>query len=215
VRLVEDSTPGEIARSHELLREVAERRTGPTARIYRPRPTVAFGRLDARAEGFAAASEAARAHGFEPVVRVTGGHAAAYTGAAVVYDEITPTERLGVEVGARFERMASVVAAALSSLGVDARIGELPGEYCPGEWSVNAGGRVKLAGIAQRVVARAALVSAVIVVGDGGRVRAVLTDVYARLGLDWDPSTAGAVDDVAPGVDARAVSDALIRIRFG
>jgi lipoate-protein ligase A len=212
VRIVEDAAPA----GAELLHRVASREIGETARLVRPAPTVAFGRLDARLPGFEAAAAAARAHGFAPVVRTVGGHAAAYTGAAVVYEEVTPTERLAVEVGERFAAMAELVAGALGSLGVDARIGEIPGEYCPGEWSVSAGGLVKLAGIAQRLVSRAALVSAVIVAGDGARVRAVLTDVYAALGLDWDPATAGAVDDVAPGVGADDVRGALLaRRRIG
>jgi octanoyl-[GcvH]:protein N-octanoyltransferase len=209
VQLVEEAEPA----GAELLGRVASREIGATARLVRPSPTVAFGRLDARAPGFEAAAVAARAHGFAAVVRTVGGHAAAYTDAAVVYEEVTPTERLAVEVRERFEAMAELVAGALGSLGVDARIGEIAGEYCPGEWSVSAGGRVKLAGIAQRLVSRAALVSAVIVVGDGARVRAVLVDVYAALGLDWDPRTAGAVDDVAPGVTVEAVREALIARR--
>jgi hypothetical protein len=34
--------------------------------------------------------------------------------------------------GERFERFASLIAAALGGLGVDARVGEVAGEYCPG-----------------------------------------------------------------------------------
>src|SRR3712207_7304772 len=52
---------------------------------------------------------------------------------------------------ARFTAMAELVRAALARLGVPAQVGELPGEYCPGAWSLHAGG-VKLAGIAQRVI---------------------------------------------------------------
>jgi len=207
------TSPGEpsldVAVTHALLRRVAARAAPATVRVYRPGATVAFGRLDALRDGYGAAAGAARAHGFTPVLRMVGGHAAAYTDAAVVYEEITPTERLGVEVRERFAAFAGRLARALASLGVDARVGEIPGEYCPGEWTVGAGG-VKLAGVAQRVVSRAALVSAAVVVGDGERVRSVLTEVYARLGLDWEPRTAGAVADVVPGVGVEAVRDAIV-----
>ena len=217
VRLLEESTPGDpsldLAVSHALLRRVAAREAPATVRLYRPGPTVAFGRLDALREGFAHATEAARAHGFTPVLRSVGGHAAAYTGGAIVYEEITPQERLAVEVRERFEDVSGLLVAALVSLGADARVGEIPGEYCPGEFSVNAGGNVKLVGVAQRVVARAALVSAVVVVRDGERVRAVLRDVNARLGVEWEPRTAGALADVVPGVDVAAVRDALVAHR--
>jgi lipoate-protein ligase A len=214
VRLLEDSDPDEpwldLALSEVLLRRVAERAEPATVRLYQPGPTVAFGRLDARRDGFRAAAQAAREHGFAPVLRSVGGHAAAYTGQALVYDEITPQPRLAVELRERFEAVAGTLAAALTSLGADARIGRVPGEYCPGDFSVNAGGTTKLVGIAQRVVARAALVSAVIVVGDGDRVRSVLGDVNAMLGLEWEPRTAGALADAVPGVDVARVRDAVI-----
>src|SRR5690242_3381396 len=42
-------------------------------RVHRPRPTAAFSRVDSLAPGFPAAQEAARAHGFAPVVRPAGG----------------------------------------------------------------------------------------------------------------------------------------------
>ena len=38
----------------------------------------------------------------------------------------------------RFEEVAGLIADALRALGVDARVGEVPGEYCPGAYSVNA-----------------------------------------------------------------------------
>ena len=215
--LLEESTPDDppldLAVTHALLRRVAARDVPATMRLYRAGPTVAFGRLDALSDGFVHAVGAARAHGFTPVLRSVGGHAAAYTSEAIVYEEITPQERLAVEVRERFEDVSGLLVAALGSLGVDARVGEIPGEYCPGEFSVNAGGKVKLVGIGQRVVARAALVSAVVVVRDGERVRAVLRDVNARLGVEWEPRTAGAVDDVVAGADVDAVRDALLSHR--
>ena len=89
-------------------------------------------------------------------------------------------------------------------------MGEVAGEYCPGAFSVNARGRVKLIGTAQRLVRGAALLGASIVVGDGAGVRSVLTDVYAALEFDWDATTAGAVDEEVPGITLDAVEAAVI-----
>jgi lipoate-protein ligase A len=217
VLLLEDSTPDEpwldLAISDALLRRVAQREVPATMRLYQPGPTVAFGRLDALREGYRAAAQAARDHGFTPARRSVGGLAAAYTDRALVYDEITPQPRLAVELRDRFEDVAGVLVAALTSVGVDARVGQIPGEYCPGEFSISTGGTTKVVGIAQRVVARAALVSAVIVVADGDAVRSVLRDVNARLGHDWEPQTAGALADVLPGVDVATVRDAVVAQR--
>src|SRR3954468_8575063 len=213
VELVEasfaDDPPLDLAVSHALLRRVAAGARPATLRVYRPGPTVAFGRLDALQDGFGEAVHAAREHGFVPALRIAGGRAAAYTAEALVVDEITPQPGLAVEVRERFEAFAELVAAALRDAGADARVGAVPGEYCPGDYSVNAGGTVKLAGVAQRLIRGAALVSAVIVLDDAARVRDALRDVYARLGLAWEPSTAGALADVAPGADAAALREAL------
>ena len=89
-------------------------------------------------------------------------------------------------------------------------MGEVPGEYCPGAYSVNARGRVKLIGTAQRLVRGGALLGASIVVGDGPGVRAVLRDVYAALELEWDDATAGAVDEEVAGVTVDEVERAVI-----
>ncbi len=89
-------------------------------------------------------------------------------------------------------------------------MGEVPGEYCPGAYSVNARGSVKLIGTAQRLVRGGALLGASIVVGDGPGVRAVLRDVYAALELEWDDATAGSVDDEVAGVTVDEVERAVI-----
>ena len=86
----------------------------------------------------------------------------------------------------------------------------MPGEYCPGEFSVNARGKTKLIGAAQRVVRGGWLLSTVVVVDSAPRVRAVLEDVYAKLGLEWDPATTGAVANEKPGVSVEDVRNAIL-----
>ena len=106
--------------------------------------------------------------------------------------------------------MAELVRAALAGLGVDARVGEVPGEYCPGAFSVNAGGRVKLAGIGQRLIKGGAHVGCVIVAGGSEELRDVLVPVYEALGIDWDPATAGSVEDEVAGVTPAEVEAAIL-----
>jgi octanoyl-[GcvH]:protein N-octanoyltransferase len=52
-------------------------------------------------------------------------------------------------------------------------------------------------------------------VEDSAPIRSVLTDSYAALGLDWDPTTAGAVNDLVPGLDVQAIEDAVISTYAG
>lgn len=197
-----------VALPHALLDLVAAGRRRPVLRCYRPAATVAFGRRDTFLPGFPDAIAAASRHGFSPVIRGAGGRAAAYDEGSLIFDEVMPAD--GSAIRERFADDAHRQARALQSLGVDARVGEVPGEYCPGEFSVNARGRVKLIGAAERIVKGAWLHSSVIVVEAAPRLRAVLTDVYGALGLDWDPSTTGAVADEAPGTGIEDVRAALL-----
>jgi hypothetical protein len=98
----------------------------------------------------------------------------------------------------------------LQALGVPARVGAVPGEYCPGEFSVNAAGATKLVGTAQRLTRHGYLLSAVLLVSDPEPVRAVLTDTYALLGLAWRPETVGCVADHVPGITPPEVWQALL-----
>jgi octanoyl-[GcvH]:protein N-octanoyltransferase len=183
----------EVAVAHALLERANAGEIGPVLRIYRPAPTVAFGRLDALRPGYAAAARAASARGFEPVLRAPGGHAIAYHDGCLGIDEVVPAEDPIAGMQERFAASGELLAGALRSLGVDARVGRVPREFCPGDYTVNARGRVKLVGTAQRVVRHGSLLAASVAVSDGAALRDVLAGVYAALELDWDEATAGAV----------------------
>jgi lipoate-protein ligase A len=119
-----------------------------------------------------------------------------------------PDPKTGIE--ARFSAIAGLMIEAFETLGIDARVGEVPGEYCPGRWSVNVGGKVKVMGVGQRLVRGAAHVGGVVVVDDGERIRDVLIPVYRALEIDWDPRTTGALADRAPGLDNAKVIKAIV-----
>lgn len=203
----------DLAAGITLLRAVAAGDQPATLRLYRPQPTLAFGQRDTRLSGFPAAEAAARECGFEPLVRRAGGRAAAYHQGCLVIDHVEPQTDAVAGSRARFAGFGDLLAGALTSLGVTAGVGEIPGEYCPGEYSVHgtgAVGQLKLVGTAQRVVAGAWLFSSVVVVEDSAPIREVLTSSYAAMGLDWDPVTAGAVEDLVPGITVGMVEDAVL-----
>jgi octanoyl-[GcvH]:protein N-octanoyltransferase len=206
---VEREGRGQLAQT-ALLQRAARVGPEPVVRVYRPGPTVAFGRLDSLRPRFRAAAAAARRHGFSPVIRAPGGHAAAYDGGSLCVEQVVAEAQAISGLQDRFRAGAELIAEALRAVGADADVGEVAGEYCPGAWSVHDGGRVKLAGTAQRVVRGASLLGASIVVRGGEAVRAVLRDVNAELGLEWDPATAGAVEDALPGVSVDDVERALV-----
>ena len=215
LRLIRHSFPDQpelsTAVSRTILRRVAAGELPATIRIHRPGNEVAFGRQDLASPAYEAAADAARAAGFAAVERLAGGRAAVFHPGTIAiaraYADPQPPKR----TYARFEEMADLIAGALRGLGVDARVGEVPGEYCPGAYSVNARGTTKLSGIGQRMIRGGAHMGGVVVASGGSEVARVLGPVYRALELDWDPSTSGDVSaEVGREVDPGDVEEALI-----
>jgi octanoyl-[GcvH]:protein N-octanoyltransferase len=145
------------------------------------------------------------------VERLAGGRAALFHQGTLAIARAYPDPQPPRRTYARFEEMGGLVAETLRGLGVDARVGEVPREYCPGAYSVNARGAIKLAGIGQRMIRGGAHVGGVVVVSGAGLVREVLTPVYEALELDWNPATAGSVaDELDRDVELDEVEGALV-----
>jgi lipoate-protein ligase A len=183
----------------------------PVLRLYRPAPTVAFSGRDCASPGIANAAVAARSRGFIPVRRGAGGRAVAYHGGALCVDHVSQDGAEKTSIAERFALFGALYRDTLLGLGIEAAtVGEVPGEYCPGEYSVNDGNGHKLIGTAQRLVPGAWMFNAVVVVSDPDPLRDVLRAVYRELSLDWDPATVGAIDRVVPGVGQQEVEGAFV-----
>lgn len=199
-----------MAISHSILSAVSGGELGPTLRLHVPGAMVAFGRSDRVTPGYAGAVRAARAHGFSAVERLAGGRAAVFHESTIAFSLALPEPEPKTGIHERFELISAIMVDAFVSLGIDARVGEIRGEYCPGQWSVNVGGKVKVMGVGQRLVRRAAHIGGVVVVDDGERIRDVLIPVYRALGLDWDPRTAGSLADRSPGLTTDLVMESIL-----
>jgi lipoate-protein ligase A len=214
LRLLRDSFADDpaldAAVSRALMLRVASGELPETLRIAVPGTTVAFAKRDAVAPGYEEAVRAAREHGFEATLRLAGGRAAVFHDGTMEIGHAVPDEEPRAGIHQRFERTAGRLARAVATLGVDARVGEVPGEYCPGRYSVNARGAVKLAGIGQRLVGGGSHTGVVLVVEGGDRVNEVIEPVYAALGLDWDPAATGSVRAESPSASWSSVRDALV-----
>jgi octanoyl-[GcvH]:protein N-octanoyltransferase len=197
----------DAAVSAALLSRARDEGTG-SLRLFVPGRAVVFGRQDRSRPGFRRAVAAAEREGFAPVMRLAGGRAAVFHEGTVAIALTIPEERPRETITGRFEAVAGAVAAAIRSFGADARVGEVPGEYCPGGYSVNTSGTRKVAGLGQRLTRGAAHVGGVVVVDDSDLVVRALEPVYRHLGYDWDPLTTGAVSDDAPAT-VGAMIDAL------
>jgi octanoyl-[GcvH]:protein N-octanoyltransferase len=214
LRLLQDSFADDpaldAAVSRALMLRVAAGELPETLRIARPGTTVAFAKRDAVAPGYESAVRAAREQGFEATLRLAGGRAAIFHDGTMEIGHAVPDDEPRAGIHTRFQHTADRLARALATLGVDARVGEIAGEYCPGRYSVNARGAVKLAGIGQRVVGGGSHTGVVLVVEGEDRINGVLEPVYAALGLDWEPAATGSVRTESSGATWESVRDAIV-----
>jgi lipoate-protein ligase A len=200
----------DTAVSAAVLHRVAAGLEPPTLRLWIPDRSVAFGRQDRARPGYRTAVAAVASLGFRPVERLAGGRAAVFHEGTIAFSWATPEPHGPATITARFAVIAEIVRSALASLGLDARIGAVPGEYCPGEWSVNLDGTRKVMGVGQRLVRGGAHVGGVIVVTDPELVNLPLSPAYRALDYEWRPEATGAIDQALPGIDAPPVIAALL-----
>lgn len=159
---------------------------------YRPGREVLFSGQDKASPDFMDAVGAAKHQGFLPLRRSCGGRAVVFHPGCLALTWTSFSESGVGGIDSRFAKTAGWIKSALRTLGLPAEIGELPGEYCPGEWSVSVSGK-KVAGVAQRVVKDAAQVSVIITLFGASGSNEMLVPLYGALGLELDPERTGEV----------------------
>jgi octanoyl-[GcvH]:protein N-octanoyltransferase len=162
------------------------------------------------APGFPSATDAAVRHGRTPIVRLAGGHAAAYDHGCLIIELVRPVKALVGGLDSRFQEMASLLRDATASAGVLLELGELPGEYCPGRFSLHLPRGPRVGGIAQCVIQGAALTTAVLVVRGGDGLRATISDVYKALDLPVRRDLAGAIADGHPDITINTIEGSVL-----
>ena len=203
--------PGlDTATSRALLIRASQGDIQETFRLSLPGRVVAFGKRDTLHSGYRGAVAAARGMGFEAVERLAGGRAAVFHEGALAFSWTIPDDDPRSGITERFVKLSSLMVRSFAAVGVDAAVGELPGEYCPGAYSVHTVTGVKVMGVGQRLAKNASHVGGVIVVSMPQLLRDVLIPVYEALDLPWDPATAGALQNVAAGVTLQETADSVI-----
>jgi octanoyl-[GcvH]:protein N-octanoyltransferase len=178
-------------------------------RFRRPRPTAAFSPQDTTHASYERVRQVARDRGFEPIERGTGGRLTMFDENALAITLIWPHTAPHAHTIKRYEIFSGVIAGALAKLGIDARVGELPDEYCPGKFSINAQGRIKLVGIAQRMNRTCVQMGAIIAVERSERACAAIADAYGEMALPFDPKTYGAITELVPSMSYSAARDVI------
>lgn len=186
-----------MARVRRMLSSL-EQDSPASLRAYRPRPTAAFSPRDTTHPHYHHLTSLLGARGFAPAERGAGGQLAIYDEAALVIDLVAPHAQPRDHTRERYRLFSASVASALASLGLDARVGAVEGEYCAGDYSVNAGGRVKLVGVAQRVAKHGYHLGAVISVAPSPAALAAVAEAYGIMGVAFDPVTFGDIVSLSP-----------------
>jgi lipoate-protein ligase A len=199
----------DTAVSRAMLHRVSTGELPELLHIAQPHRVVAFGKHDLLTEGFGDAVSIALDQGFDPTIRIAGGRAVVFHADVIRFAWTVPSTDPVAEMHSRFTTVASYIVAALATLGVDASIGELAREYCPGAYSVHIDGGGKVMGSGQRLARTAAQVAGMVVVDHADIVNNVLSPIYATLGIDMDPSVTGAVADAAE-VEAGIIVSAIV-----
>jgi lipoate-protein ligase A len=191
------------------LTRLTERTGKPTLRVWTPPRQLAFGRRDSTADGYQRARRIATEHGYHPLERSVGGSAVAYTGTTVAFAIAIPTEtdRSGIED--RYRETTAALSRALETAGAAVIHGEPSGSFCPGEHSLQGDG--KIAGIAQRVRRKSALVGGCVIASrsDAASISRVLKPVYAALGIPFDPAAVGSVEGAGGTADIEQLVQAI------
>ena len=190
-----------------LMEEAAAGSRRPSVLLWTSSRYVGATRPETRLPGFPAAARLAGEAGFPVLVRNSGGGAVAANEGAVSFSLTSPVGDLRSGLYERYSEGTGLVVAAMHKVGVAAEAGEVEGEFCPGAYSVRAGGPkgVKIAGLAQRVARRAARMEALVLVERTAELVPVLEGFYGALGLPFRP---GSVGDL-PGTDVSGVIEAL------
>lgn len=193
----------------ELLRRLAPGDSG-ILRIRRPRPTAAFSPQDVAHAAYARARDTVSVRGFTPVERGTGGRLTVFDEGALGITLIAPDASPQNHMMARYEDFSAAIAEGLRKIGIDARVGELPNEYCPGKFSINAAGRVKIVGIAQRMTKRAYQMGAVISVQRSDAACEAISEAYGTMALPFDAWTYGGITDLVSGIAYEDVAATML-----
>lgn len=128
----------------------------------------------------------------------------------LIVDVITPEPEKTKSHRDVYLEFGAILVNVLRGLGVDANLGAVTGEYCPGEYSINARGQVKIVGTAQRVQRGARLFSACIPISISHSVATLFERVNAELGLDWDPATLVGLSSEVPNFSIDDLEEKLI-----
>lgn len=201
----------DVGVARALLERAAQTGAGALMLWHPLAPALSLGRLDIRDPRSPQLTTLARDACVTVVRRLAGGRAATLDAGCLCLGWAQPHARLE-QSSARYQLLADTIISALGDLGIDGSVGEAPGEWCPGAWSVQ-GPNGKLAGLAQRQIAGAAWCEALIVIERPPTLAMLSRQVHELLDIPWRETAHGQLAALLSGQPDLHVrlNDALLR----
>jgi octanoyl-[GcvH]:protein N-octanoyltransferase len=218
---------GEAATAYGYVRtifdQVAVGERGPTISITPSTRHVGVTRRDTFRAGFAEAVRTSREEGYPVLVRSAGGGATAAHYGTLGFSIIRPSDQTESRRGIsdRYDEAAALALAAFARLGVQAEVGEVREEFCPGDHSIRLGDResgMKVVGIAQRLTRRATSVGGIVLVEGEEELARVLERVYGAMRLPFRVESVGSLRRAGFGAGTEEVIKAFAAeaaLRYG
>ena len=194
--------------------QVASGRRPPTLSISPTIWHVGVTRRDTFRPGFDEAVRASNEEGYPVLVRSSGGGATAAGSGTFGFSIIRPGDERETQrsIRERYEEAADLVLAAFSRIGLRAEVGEVRGEFCPGDHSIRVGSwrdGSKVVGIAQRITRRATSVGGIVLVSGERELERVLARVYGAMNLPFRPGNVGSLRRAGFTVEVKEVIEAF------
>lgn len=164
-----------------LALSVSNASSPPVLRLWAHDKTVILGTPDTRLPYINEAVKYLRIHGYDVIVRNSGGLAVALDAGVLNLSLILP-EAKQISIHDGYETMFSFVKFILQDLTEDIKAYEIVGSYCPGDYDLSIEG-IKFAGISQRRIKNGAAIQIYIDVSGNSEERGKLIQDFYQIGL--------------------------------
>ncbi|WP_257347526.1 lipoate--protein ligase family protein [Pseudalkalibacillus decolorationis] len=179
-RIIDQTTLGSsfhalqsFAMDDTLCTSIGSEDSPPTVRSWVHPRTVVLGIQDSRLPHLSDGVQYLKDHGYEVIVRNSGGLAVVLDEGVLNLSLIVPEIEKKIDIDSGYEALAYLTEQLLSPYGITFETKEITTSYCPGKFDLSVGGR-KFAGISQRRLRGGVAVQIYLCVTGSGSARAEL-----------------------------------------
>ncbi|PIC98041.1 lipoate--protein ligase family protein [Sporosarcina sp. P29] len=176
-----------FAMDDTLCQLVGQQRSAPVVRTWVHDKTIVLGIQDHRMPFIQQAMEGIEQHGYQSIVRNSGGLAVVLDEGILNISLIFSEQKSSIDIPVGYEAMLSLVQLLFPELGERIEAYEIVGSYCPGSYDLSVDGK-KFAGISQRRLRQGVAVQVYLCIEGSGSQRAeIIREVYEK-GLQGQPT---------------------------